>query len=718
VISIRKTYLLIFLSFLEGFFPSFCNGTPHNTTNPPIKAKDAHLMIVDNWTVESATQQKVIKGVLPSENGKLTLIEIKNPCIAKTDKENFIPKDTSQIIVVDVTKQILWQTPEDMDCFSPQWSPNGKDVSFISFNEKEELYTLWASPAEIYAPKKITSQKREISGYLWSPDGKHMALLTSIWSAISNEFCYDFGTVRTYTDLIIIPLDTSLQTNFEAPIKSLLPRDYYFPKHFHDPRKVMAWSPDSQDIVFVTQATDSRKGGLYSVNIHSKKVSILHDGNHPFYPMYSLDGNHLAFVADSEKGESLKETFPIKKRNLFLKNLKSGKDRTLPDTFGNDPILVGWSHDNQYLLIQEGYKTLNKLYKIFVEDNKTELLNSDNQFLSSVSINRSGTSIGFVAETPNTLPRAFVSSLNEFSPHLVFEEPSLTLPLKAELIQWTAFDGEEIEGILIYPFSYEKGHSYPLVVGVHDGPYGAWTQRFMGNYYENLPFAPAVLAAEGYAVLLPNIRGSSNYGLYFSHANQEDLGGKDFEDIMAGVDLVIRKGVANPEKLAIWGWGYGGYLAAWATTQTNRFKAAIVGEGIIDFIAFAENSTLSNLLASYLGGNFWENKERWISRSPIMHISKSNTPTFIQYSNGEREAYPPDQGMELKYALKSRNIPVSYLQFDLEGHTFDKLSLSRKIGMESTIRWLKIFLDPQSSKGMHQSATEIYKLTQKEKRRS
>ena len=327
------------------------------------------------------------------------------------------------------------------------------------------------------------------------------------------------------------------------------------------------------------------------------------------------------------------------------------------------------------------------------------MLNKENnQLVSKVSLNSSSTHIGFVLESLTEEPAASISSIESFGPRPLFNQFLITLPLQAEVIKWPSFDGKIIEGILVYPLDYKKGARYPLITALHEGPYGAWEQKFLGGCADNIyPFSPAVFASKGYAVLLPNIRGSSNYGIDFTKAIDKDIGGKDFKDLMAGIDFVIEKGVADPEKLVICGWKYGGYLAAHAITQTNRFKSAIIGLGMTDLISFSETAKDNGFLKSYLGGTFWENKDLWLIRSPIMHVEKIQTPTLLLYGK-QPNLFPTGQGKELYYALKKRGVPVKMLLFTNEEEEVNLSSRSIKAGLEHTIAWLEQFLslDPNN----------------------
>ena len=193
-----------------------------------------------------------------------------------------------------------------------------------------------------------------------------------------------------------------------------------------------------------------------------------------------------------------------------------------------------------------------------------------------------------------------------------------TPPLgKTEVLRWKSKDGLDIEGLLTYPTRYEKGERYPLLLNVHGGPAGVFTQSFVaapGSY----PIA--AFSARGYAVLRPNPRGSSGYGKKFRYANYGDWGGGDYHDLMTGVDHVIKLGVADENRLGIMGWSYGGFMTAWTITQTQRFKAASVGAGVTNLMSFTGTSDIPGFLPDYFAGEPWDNFDAY--RKRLGHVPR------------------------------------------------------------------------------------------------
>lgn len=656
---------------------------------------------ISSWSVEDAAMQAKITSVRPSPDGKYVLVENYPPYV---DDSAIQPSEIA--LINNKTKELIWTTQSDWLCSKPQWAPDGKHISFLRLAAGGQ-YTLYLTPISKNEPIEVAQGNWNISDYSWSPDSKRIALLISAEEpSIEGQNYVTIGPLKRKTVLSLISLNLPLKRHIEPNPLSFAKSS--FPNLFIKSNTMISWSPDNENVVFVGVNPENESDGIFTINIPSEKITLIADKGKPEFPMYSPDGKSIAYVAsiEGEDNPSPEKKFPTKRRHVFLKKVGEQDSQKLSPTFNEQPTLIGWFPDGQHLLLSEGYKTTNRLYKLPINRGAPEILNTnEEEFISLVSLSPSRNGIGFLSESLNAAPVAAISPIDNFFPQSLSRDFSQTISLKNEIVQWKSFDGKEIEGILIYPSFYEAGKSYPLVVAAHDGPYGAWEQRFMGNCYNGFPFSPAVLASQGYLVLLPNIRGSSNYGIDFARANQKDLGGGDFKDLLSGVDFLIEKKIADPEKLAIWGWGYGGYLAAWATTQTNRFKAALVGTGIIDFIFFS-NDSREDLLQSYLGGPFWKNKKLWLERSPIMHVGKINTPTLLQYSLNDKD-FPLAQGQELFSVLKGRDIPVKMMVFKAEGHRFQYLAASREVALTSLINWLDEYLKPPSQNDkLSKQATE------------
>jgi dipeptidyl aminopeptidase/acylaminoacyl peptidase len=234
---------------------------------------------------------------------------------------------------------------------------------------------------------------------------------------------------------------------------------------------------------------------------------------------------------------------------------------------------------------------------------------------------------------------------------------------ETESIRWQAPDGWEIQGFLIKPLNYEKGKRYPLITNVHGGPSWYFGYRYYGFGTLHM------LAARGYAVLLPNPRGSVSWGTAFTESNVGDMGGKDFGDILAGIDSLIAQGIADANRLGIMGGSYGGFMVAWAVTQTDRFRAAVNLFGITNWLSFHGTSNLAAWDAIHLAADPYAVNGTYAQFSPMTHVQRVKTPTLIL--QGEIDPYvPASQSYEFFRALKDHKVETELVVYPREKHGF------------------------------------------------
>jgi dipeptidyl aminopeptidase/acylaminoacyl peptidase len=256
--------------------------------------------------------------------------------------------------------------------------------------------------------------------------------------------------------------------------------------------------------------------------------------------------------------------------------------------------------------------------------------------------------------------------------------------LRKEPLRWKGADGMEMEGLLVRPAGASPGRKVPLLTIVHGGPAGVFSNGF--NVRRGV-YPVQLFAQAGYAVLLPNPRGSGGYGEVFRKANLRDWGEKDYEDILAGVDALIDSGLADPGRLGIMGWSYGGFMTSRVITKTKRFKAASVGAGVTDTISFTGVADIPPFMRSYFGAWPWEDPALYASRTAIYNARGITTPTLIQH--GEADARVPiSQGWELYVALKEQGVPVEFVTYPRQGHGITEPRLI-KDAMRRNLDWFE-----------------------------
>jgi dipeptidyl aminopeptidase/acylaminoacyl peptidase len=236
------------------------------------------------------------------------------------------------------------------------------------------------------------------------------------------------------------------------------------------------------------------------------------------------------------------------------------------------------------------------------------------------------------------------------------------------VVTWKSSDGQEVEGVLLKPVGYEPGRRYPVLVEPHCGPTGAHSAGFKANWGSPGQF----WAGQGWAVLYPNPRGSTNYGEKWMRGNIPDWGGGDYRDIMTGVDALIQRGIADGDKLAVAGWSYGGYMTACIVSQTTRFKAAMMGAGLSDLTSMYGTTDIPGYIGTFFNGMpTKETLDFYRERSAITYVDKVTTPLLIQHG-GNDQRVPIGQPMEFFRALKDRGKTVELVFYPREGHGFSE----------------------------------------------
>jgi dipeptidyl aminopeptidase/acylaminoacyl peptidase len=377
-----------------------------------------------------------------------------------------------------------------------------------------------------------------------------------------------------------------------------------------------------------------------------------------------------------------------------------GPPQKLADTadgFGRYSEVVGWSADGKKLYFTEAHGTSLRLLALPLDGPPVEISHEDGMSAGGVFLNADHTRVGFAWETLNRAPEAYVSAVEHYDPVPVsrVNKDLPDVPLgTTEVIHWKSKDGLEIEGLLTYPVGYEKGKRCPLLLVIHGGPMGVFTQTFDGTatYYP-----VAAFASRGYAVLRPNPRGSTGYGKKFRYANYGDWGVGDYQDIMTGVDHAIELGVADPDRLGVMGWSYGGYMTSWTITQTRRFRAASVGAGVTNLMTFNGTADIPGFLPDYFAGEFWDKPESYQAHSPMFHVKGVATPTLIQHGEKD-ERVPLSQGQELYNALKRQGCTTKMIVYPRTPHGIEEPRLLVDC-MERNLEWFDRYVrNPKDAK--------------------
>ena len=638
------------------------------------------------WTPEMQIKVKTLGAARVSPDGRRVAYTIVNEAIAP-DKSEFV----TQIWLASADGKENYQiTFGEKSSTNPKWSPDGNSLAFTSNRKdnKNNLYLLRLNGGEA---EPLTDVKSSVADFEFSPDGRWIAFAMTDPKTEDeekndkgkNDFRWVDENVKM-SRLYVIPV------NKDANGK-------------REPRKLTAgnytvnsfdWSSDGRLIVFshakTPVANDWTTSDVSVVEVASAKVTpIAATISAENSPIFSPDGKSIAMIV-SDNPPRWAQSGTI---NIF--SVSGGAPKALAASYDGQPNIAGWSPDGKRIFFTESKGTGTRIYAIDVAANRIAEVDNTNAVLSSVNLNKGGSMLGFVMQTADRPPEAFVSRVDSFAPVQISRAnadlPALPLG-KTEVIKWKSTDGKEIEGLLTYPVNYQAGQRVPLILNIHGGPAGVFQQSFIGG---RGVYPIATFAARGYAILRPNPRGSSGYGTEFRRANIKDWGVGDYQDLMTGVDKVIEIGVADPNRLGVMGWSYGGYMTSWIITQTKRFKAASAGAPVTNLMSFTGTADIPGFIPDYFGGQFWDVMDIYRKHSPMFNVKGVSTPTLIQHGEADIRV-PISQGYELYNALKVQNVPTRMLVLPRQPHgpNEPKMQLA---AMQSNLEWFEKYLGSGAS---------------------
>jgi dipeptidyl aminopeptidase/acylaminoacyl peptidase len=363
--------------------------------------------------------------------------------------------------------------------------------------------------------------------------------------------------------------------------------------------------------------------------------------------------------------------------------------RDLTPNFDEDVQVIDWTPGGIYFDAEQ--KTASHLFHLNPSTLKIERITTpDDLLLEDVSLTPDGKTLAYIAEDAKHMAELFVSASAPFAPRKLTD---MTAQVKdwtlgtVEVISWKSKDGAEIEGILHKPADYDPSRKYPLLVVIHGGPTGTSQPTLSPDEYA---YPVQIFLSKGALVLEPNYRGSAGYGAEFRALNVRNLGVGDMWDVMSGVDSLIAKGIADPNRLGSMGWPEGGYISAFLTTHTDRFKAISGGAGISDWTTYYANTDITPFTPQYLHATPWDDPEVYAKTSPITTIKQAKTPTLIQQGSNDKRV-PVPNSFELYHGLMDQHVPVRMILYTGFGHGINKPK-SRLALQRANLDWFNHYI--------------------------
>ena len=577
------------------------------------------------------------------------------------------------------------------------WSPDGRWIAFLSDRVapmtgsptgKKQVYGMPANGGEA---QQWTRMENGVNSFAWAPDSQRIALAaeTPKTKAMKDReesfgeyhvFHADYPMVHLWT--LALPITNAAGITPPPGEPKLLTPGESFSVASID------WSPDGTKIAFgATRDPDmisASSGDIYTLTLADGQLKKVVDAPGPDGdPKWSPDGSQIAYMtSDGAK------YFFYANRRIAVVPSDGGKPRVLTSSFDEDPALLRWSGEGIYFSALQ--KTRSSLFVVNPENGSARpVAMPGSEIAGAFSFAEHAPQVAFRGAGANEYAEVYVGDLSGDAPKQIThagDQLKTFDTARREVVQWKSGDGATVEGILTKPANFDPNKKYPLLVVIHGGPTGVDMPSIAADRY----YPVERFVARGALVLRPNYRGSAGYGEKFRSLNVRNLGVGDYADVISGVDSLIAQGFVDKDRVGSMGWSEGGYISAFITTASDRFKAVSVGAGISDWMTYYANTDITPFAPQYLHATPWDDPEIYRKTSPISYIKTAKTPTLIQHGGADRRV-PIANGFELRQALEDKGVPVKMVIYDGFGHPINKPKQQRAV-MEENENWFAHYI--------------------------
>lgn len=571
---------------------------------------------------------------------------------------------------------------------SAQWHPSSGSFAFLATGRNSESSTSESPstgtrgsgrPTNMIMqmsllggePSELLKHETTISNFEWSPDGRYIAFRASDPVSQDTKTREEIGRDVNIEDepgrySHIWLYDISANTS-----ERLTEGNDYTVNSFN-------WSPNNRMIVFSAtpsdQPFDSWKSDVYILDIDGsghKPNKLTTNPGPDSNPQFSPDGSHIYY-----RGQQA-DSYQIAMARMWKLPTNGGEPEEMSPRGDMQPGKYNFHTDGTGAFFETTTGTTRGLFYINLKNRIPTRISPDSGVRGGFSFSKDNGKGAYVFEDPERPVELYLASFETGSNPTMGESIQLTnhnsqakkyAVGKTETIQWSnKIDGKEVEGVLLYPAGWTKEDGpRATVVKIHGGPSGVYVENFQAASSGS---DAQRYAGDGYFVLLPNPRGSSGYGESGLQSVVQDWGGLDFQDIMSGVDHLIAEGYAHPDSLGVMGWSYGGFMTAWAVTQTDRFKAAVAGAAITENISMWGTQDIQHVFEAYFGGGpyepgLWDVYQR---SNPLAFIQNASTPTMIIHGENDPRV-PPNQARTFYRGLKANGVETKLVWLPRTGH--------------------------------------------------
>jgi len=581
--------------------------------------------------------------------------------------------------------------------WSPHWASDGKRIAFLSSRSGSTHVYVISLPGRRTTP--VTPADVDVLQFSWSHDGRRLAILTD-----DDRGEHDYGRhlAGSVDEVVISRRSNSLRLSIvdlaTGNLRPITPPGI----------TIMGfdWSPDDAQLIILSRKSDGLEYFPVSpADIGSLAIIPASGGEIKTFAnlkgtggavRWSPDGSRIALQAHDSKG--------IGKlmRTIMVFDLRSGQPpRNLLSNYQGSVLDFDWTPDGKQIVFTGAEGVYTGIRVVDLESGAVASTPLPDGAMEELTVSSARPRMAFFDAGPHHPRDLWVADLEGHRRQLTELNPQTKNLIfgDQEVVRWKTTDGASIEGLLLKPNDFQPGKRYPLVVMAHGGITGwsRWKHGFLTDVGQ------VMAAGYGYAVLYPNPRGTPGYGTQFEDALVGDIGGREIVDILKGVDSLIEQNIADPERLGIGGWSWGGTTAAWTVSPTDRFRCAVDGGGIVDWVSFFGQSDSPFVATLLLGGSPSEHPDLYRERSTIFHLDQIHTPLLVIH--GEQDDHiPAGQAWEIYRGLKMRDKEVEFVIYPREKEFLTEPAHALNF-MNRVLDWYQRYLKPGSPEQPSDSGT-------------